>query len=76
LFYVGVTRARELLYLTGYEQRVTRGRLVKITPSRFLRGLPETDIESYRSPESRELERHEVAEMAKALLERLGANDA
>jgi DNA helicase-2/ATP-dependent DNA helicase PcrA len=76
LFYVGVTRARELLYLTGYEQRVSRGRLVKITPSRFLQGLPETDIEPYRCPESRELERHEVAEMAKALLERLGAGNA
>jgi DNA helicase-2/ATP-dependent DNA helicase PcrA len=76
LFYVGVTRARDLLYLTRYEQRVSRGRLVKSTLSRFLQGLPETDIESYRASDSRELERHEVAEMAKALLERLGATNA
>jgi superfamily I DNA/RNA helicase len=76
LFYVGVTRARNLLYLTRHKERVARGRLVKITPSRFLQGLPEADTESYQSTESRELERQEVADMAKALLERLGATDA
>ena len=76
LFYVGVTRARDVLYLTRHKERVMRGRLVKITPSRFLQGLPETDTESYQSTESRELERGEVADMAKALLARLGATDA
>ena len=76
LFYVGVTRARDLLYLTRHKDRVARGRLVKITPSRFLQGLPDADTESYQSSESRELGRQEVADMAKALLERLGATDA
>jgi len=76
LFYVGVTRARDVLYLTRHKERVARGRLVKITPSRFLQGLPDADTESYESAESRELDRHEVADMAKALLERLGATDA
>ncbi|MDH4282108.1 MAG: UvrD-helicase domain-containing protein [Myxococcales bacterium] len=76
LFYVGVTRARDLLYLTRHKERVTRGRLVKVSPSRFLQGLPETDTESYQSAESRELDRREVADMAKALLERLGATNA
>ena len=76
LFYVGVTRARDLLYLTRHKDRVARGRLVKITPSRFLQGLPDADTESYQSSESRELDRQEVADMAKALLERLGATDA
>ena len=76
LFYVGVTRARDLLYLTRHKDRVARGRIVKITPSRFLDGLPEADTESYQSSESRELGRQEVADMAKALLERLGAADA
>ena len=75
LFYVGVTRARDVLYLTRHKDRVTRGRLVKITPSRFLQGLPEADLESYQSSESRELGRQEVADMAKALLDRLGATD-
>jgi superfamily I DNA/RNA helicase len=71
LFYVGVTRARDVLYLTRHKERVHRGRLVKITPSRFLQGLPETDAQEYQSSESRELERQEVADMAKALLARL-----
>jgi DNA helicase-2/ATP-dependent DNA helicase PcrA len=76
LFYVGVTRARDLLYLTRHKERVARGRLVKITPSRFLQGLPDADTETYQSTESRELGRQEVADMAKALLERLGGADA
>ncbi|HSN81716.1 MAG TPA: UvrD-helicase domain-containing protein [Polyangiales bacterium] len=73
LFYVGVTRARDLLYLTRHQERVHRGRIAKVAPSRFLEGLPESDVESYQAAESRELERHEVADMAKALLERLNA---
>ena len=76
LFYVGVTRARDVLYLTRHKDRVARGRLMKITPSRFLQGLPDSDLESYQSTDTRELERQEVADMAKALLERLGATDA
>ena len=76
LFYVGVTRARDVLYLTRHKERVARGRLVKITPSRFLQGLPEADTESYQSAESRELGRQEVADMAKALLARLGGTDS
>lgn len=71
LFYVGVTRARSVLYLTRAKERIHRGRLVKLTPSRFLEGLPERDVTEYRAEESRELERHEVADMARALLERL-----
>ena len=74
--HVGVTRARDLLYITRHEERVHRGRLVRITPSRFLQDLPESDTERYASSESRELDRQEVAEMAKALLDRLGAADA
>jgi len=76
LFYVGVTRARDILYLTRHKERVHRGRLVKITPSRFLQGLPEPDTQDYQSTESRELDRQEVADMAKALLERLGATSS
>ncbi len=71
LFYVGVTRARDLLYLTRHQERVTRGRIVEVAPSRFLEGLPGDDTEHYQHTVSRQLEREEVAEMAKALLERL-----
>jgi DNA helicase-2/ATP-dependent DNA helicase PcrA len=40
LAYVGITRARELLYLTRAAQRLKRGQLQPRTPSRFLEALP------------------------------------
>ena len=40
LAYVGITRARELLYLTRATQRVKRGKVLPRTPSRFLEELP------------------------------------
>jgi DNA helicase-2/ATP-dependent DNA helicase PcrA len=40
LAYVGITRARELLYLTRTAARTRRGKLVPRTPSRFLDDLP------------------------------------
>jgi superfamily I DNA/RNA helicase len=41
LFYVGVTRARERLYLTRARARSTRGHPVARIPSRFLEDVPE-----------------------------------
>jgi len=41
LFYVGVTRARERLYLSWPVRRNVRGRVSPFVPSRFLDGLPE-----------------------------------
>jgi superfamily I DNA/RNA helicase len=41
LCYVGITRARDKLYLTRACQRVTRGRTVVRTPSRFLLEIPD-----------------------------------
>ena len=40
LAYVGITRAREVLYLTRAIQRVKRGKVLPRTPSRFLEDLP------------------------------------
>ncbi len=40
LAYVGITRAREVLYLTRATQRVKRGKVLARTPSRFLEDLP------------------------------------
>jgi DNA helicase-2/ATP-dependent DNA helicase PcrA len=40
LAYVGITRARERLYLTRAAARTRRGKLVPRTPSRFLDDLP------------------------------------
>jgi DNA helicase-2/ATP-dependent DNA helicase PcrA len=40
LAYVGITRAREVLYMTRAVQRVKRGKTLERTPSRFLDDLP------------------------------------
>ncbi|HVE81448.1 MAG TPA: 3'-5' exonuclease, partial [Myxococcales bacterium] len=40
LCYVGVTRARELLYLTRAATRIRRGKEIPRTPSRFLADIP------------------------------------
>ncbi|HSP77151.1 MAG TPA: UvrD-helicase domain-containing protein [Myxococcaceae bacterium] len=45
LCYVGITRAKELLYLTRAATRVKRGKEVPRTPSRFLDDLPEGLVE-------------------------------
>jgi len=40
LFYVAMTRARDLLYVTHCRQRVRRGTRAAQTPSRFLSEIP------------------------------------
>ena len=45
LCYVGITRAKEALYLTRSAMRVKRGKEVPRTPSRFLDDLPQELVE-------------------------------
>ncbi|MGZ3459264.1 MAG: 3'-5' exonuclease, partial [Archangium sp.] len=45
LCYVGMTRAKELLYLTRSAMRVKRGKEVPRTPSRFLEDIPPELVE-------------------------------
>jgi DNA helicase-2/ATP-dependent DNA helicase PcrA len=45
LAYVGITRARERLYLTRAAARTKRGKTVPRTPSRFLEDLPPEAVE-------------------------------
>ena len=71
LFYVGVTRARERLYLTRPRKRSLRGRVVELHPSRFLEGLPDEHLERYEREEKKELQFNEIAEMGKSFLEGL-----
>jgi DNA helicase-2/ATP-dependent DNA helicase PcrA len=68
LFYVGVTRARERLYLTRARRRSLRGRTVELPPSRFLEGLPEEHIAIYERPERKELDTSEIAELGREFL--------
>lgn len=51
LFYVGVTRARERLYLARCDQRMVRGRQMPRAASRFLADLPRENTEEIQVPE-------------------------
>jgi len=71
LFYVGVTRARDRLYLVVPAQRTTRGRVVPLVPSRFLEGMPQDAYVEYRHEGEEAMSHDEVAAMTEALLARL-----
>lgn len=45
LTYVGITRARKVLYMTLAKKRKQFGEIWETTPSRFLNELPEEDVE-------------------------------
>ncbi|MBS2031558.1 MAG: UvrD-helicase domain-containing protein [Deltaproteobacteria bacterium] len=47
LAYVGITRAREKLWMTWCKQRLFRNKLIPRTPSRFLQDLPKDAIEEH-----------------------------
>ncbi|MDO4241851.1 MAG: 3'-5' exonuclease [Microbacteriaceae bacterium] len=49
LFYVGITRAREVLYLTLAETRAQFGEIAPSLPSRFLENIPEELVDWGRS---------------------------
>jgi len=74
LFYVGVTRAQDKLYLSRPRQRSMRGKTIPLTPSRFLDGLAEAALEEYSRKEEVAMDTTEVADMARALLDQLGGN--
>ena len=61
LFYVGVTRAKERLYLSRARARLQRGQLVARTPSRFLADVPK---ELCQTRELTELEKLDVRKLA------------
>jgi superfamily I DNA/RNA helicase len=73
LFYVGVTRARDRLYLTRAQARLYRGETVKLTPSRFLEALPADEMEEYTRKEVEPLDFNEVAALGRDFLSRLAA---
>lgn len=73
LFYVGVTRARDRLYISRPKRRRLRGNTVPLTPSRFLDELPEDQVQEYEREVSDTLDVDEIAEMGRAFLERMKA---
>jgi superfamily I DNA/RNA helicase len=72
LFYVGVTRARERLYISRPKRRMMRGKVAPLTPSRFLDGLPAEHVEEIVHVEKPPMAHEEIEAMAAALLAKLG----
>ncbi|MCM2333815.1 MAG: UvrD-helicase domain-containing protein [Anaeromyxobacteraceae bacterium] len=72
LAYVGITRAREVLYLTRATQRVKRGKVLARTPSRFLEDLP-PDAHEKVDPDAQPAPPEELNAHASSVLEALRA---
>jgi superfamily I DNA/RNA helicase len=68
LFYVGVTRARENLILSRARTRVTRGRAVPRTPSRFLLDVPAELLEEIQVTDEAPTTMKEATANAEAIL--------
>jgi DNA helicase-2/ATP-dependent DNA helicase PcrA len=79
LAYVGITRARELLYMTRAAQRVKRGKPLERTPSRFIDDLP-ADAHEKVDPAALQAAPQEIATHTESILSglraRLGATKA
>ncbi|MDX2089622.1 MAG: 3'-5' exonuclease [Kofleriaceae bacterium] len=71
LFYVGVTRAQERLYLCRTLRREMRGRFTPTAPSRFLEGLPEALLETIEHDDRAPVDHDETVNLADALLAKL-----
>jgi DNA helicase-2/ATP-dependent DNA helicase PcrA len=71
LFYVGVTRARERLYLCRFLRREMRGAEKPTVPSRFLEGLPEEDVEKYERDDDAPASDTEALALAQQFLAKL-----
>jgi DNA helicase-2/ATP-dependent DNA helicase PcrA len=74
LFYVGVTRARDELFLTRAKMRVDRGREVECLPSRFLAELPESELKIHDVQSQEKLTPEAMDELANAFLAKLGTS--
>jgi DNA helicase-2/ATP-dependent DNA helicase PcrA len=72
LAYVGITRARELLYMTRAVQRVKRGKPLERTASRFLEDLP-ADAHERVDPEKLQAPPEEIASLTENVLAGLRA---
>ena len=75
LFYVGITRARDRLFLTRAAARLERGRKVERAPSRFMRELPAGGHATYEIAREEALTGAALQSMADAFLARLGDRD-
>ncbi len=75
LFYVGITRARDTLWLCRASNRVERGKTVTREPSRFIEELPEDGIAVYDIASEEELTSDAMGDMAAAFLSQIKPPD-
>jgi DNA helicase-2/ATP-dependent DNA helicase PcrA len=73
LFYVGVTRAKERLYLCRARARQQRGQIVPRTPSRFLADVPKELCETREVTELAKLDVKQLAQKAGKAIAAFGA---
>lgn len=71
LFYVGVTRAQDRLYLCRSKDKTIRGRATRVAPSRFLEGLPENCVEDYERSDAGPVDFDQTAQLGRDFLESL-----
>jgi len=76
LFYVGITRAREQLWLTRSAGRIDRGREIERPPSRFLEELPDDGtVQLYEIEKEEEITVDSIDDMASAFLSQIRPPD-
>jgi len=71
LFYVGITRAREQLWITRCAARTDRGREIPRMPSRFIDELPKSGLRQYDIAKEEELSSEAIGDMANAFLRQI-----
>jgi len=76
LFYVGITRARDRLWITRAANRSDRGRVIPRPPSRFIEDLPTDSIHVYDISTEEELSSEAIGDMAAAFLNQIRPPDA
>jgi superfamily I DNA/RNA helicase len=77
LFYVGITRAREQLWLTRSAGRIDRGREIPREPSRFLLELPDDgSVQTYEIQKEEELSSDAMSDIASAFLAQIRPPEA
>lgn len=74
LFYVGITRARDQLWITRPATKIERGSEEPVLASRFLKELPDDAIRNYRVDQEEQMSNDKIDSMAEAFLARLGNN--
>jgi len=68
LFYVGMTRAKQYLFISYAESRMIHGKIVKHQPSSFLNDIP-TDLKNIKAPFFSKKTREKAGEMQLELFE-------